>query len=363
MNSAAAPRIPSLDGIRALAIAMVVAGHLVQTNGSPFPDGPLRDRIISLAPLGVRVFFVLSGFLITRLLLTELTSHARIDLARFYLRRTLRIGLPYYALIAGAGAMAVAGWLTLRSADVVHALTFTVNYQPTRSWALGHAWSLAVEEQFYLLWPAALQMLGRQRGLSLAGILLVVGPLLRVGYFYFAPALIEEEVGYRLETVVDALAVGALLAGGHQALTAAPAWQRALASRWFALVPLVVLLVASTDQRWLVNLAAGITVQNAGIGACLAWALAWPAGVVGRVLNHPALVRIGLMSYSIYLWQQLFLNPMSNAWVARFPVNLVCAAAAAFASYHLVERPAFGLRGWLEQRRRIRTRPNAPQTP
>ncbi len=340
---------------------MVVAGHLVQTNGSPIPEGPLRDRIVSLAPLGVRVFFVLSGYLITRLLLVELAGSARIDLARFYLRRTLRIGLPYYAVVGGAVAMAGAGWLTLATADVVHALTFTVNYQPTRSWALGHAWSLSVEEQFYLLWPAGLYFLGRARGLGLAGILLVLCPLIRVAYFYGAPSLVEEEVGYRLETVADALAIGVLLAGVHPGLAASPAWQRALTSRWFAAVPLVVLAVALTDQRWLVNLAAGITVQNAGLGACLAWALTWPAGAVGRTLNHPALVQVGVMSYSIYLWQQLFLNPMSGAWVARFPLNLVLAAAAALASYQLVERPALYLRVRREQRRSVSARQSATE--
>jgi len=242
-------RMPSLDGLRALSIAMVVAGHLVQTAGAPIPAGLVRNRVIALAPLGVRSFFVISGYLITRLLLEELARRGTIDLARFYLRRTLRIMLPYYALIAGATAMAAAGWLSLTAADVGHALTFTVNYQPTRSWALGHAWSLSVEEQFYLLWPAALYLLGQTRGVYLAAGLLAVSPLLRAIYFHLAPGLIQEEVGYRLETVADALAVGVLIAAAPHRFTAHPLWQRAIGSRWFVLVPLVELAPGLTDPR------------------------------------------------------------------------------------------------------------------
>ena len=350
MSSSGPPRIPSLDGLRALSIGLVVGCHLVQTNGSPVPYGPFRDRLVNLGPLGVRVFFVISGYLITHLLLTELARSHGIHLARFYFRRTVRIFTPYYVLILAAVLMERAGWLTLTAGDVGHAVTYTMNYFPARSWGLGHTWSLAVEEQFYLLWPAGLLLLGRKRGLTLAAILLAVCPLIRLAYFYLAPSLIEEEIGYRFETVVDALAIGALLAGARHVLAAHPVWQRTIASRFFVAVPITVLLVSLTDQRLLSNLVAGVTVQNVGIAACIAWVLARPSGRIGTLLNHPMLVGIGMMSYSIYLWQQIFLNPTSSAWVARFPMNLVLTGVAALGSYYLVERPSLDLRKRLETR-------------
>lgn len=159
-------RIPSLDGLRGISILMVLLGHLAGTRG--FPLSAAAGNRTAVAAIGVHVFFVISGFLITGLLLAELAATDRIRLSRFYFRRTLRIFPPYYALIASLVLAQALGFLSLAPGDVLHALTYTSNYDAGRSWSIGHTWSLGVEEQFYLLWPACLVLLGARRALVAA---------------------------------------------------------------------------------------------------------------------------------------------------------------------------------------------------
>ena len=116
-------RIPSLDGLRAISIALVLFAHLAGTRSFPvsYPVG----NIFYFGELGVHVFFVISGYLITRLLLEELERRQRISLGRFYLRRTLRIFPPYYTLILALVIAQAAGWLQLAPRDVSRAMTYT----------------------------------------------------------------------------------------------------------------------------------------------------------------------------------------------------------------------------------------------
>lgn len=149
-------RIPSLDGLRAISIVMVLVAHASGTRLFPVPAS--AGNLLGLGEFGVHVFFVISGFLITGLLLDELARTNRVDLRRFYLRRALRIFPPYYTYLAVVFLLALAGALQLAPRDMAHGLTYTSNYYPARSWFLGHTWSLSVEEQFYLLWPAVLML-------------------------------------------------------------------------------------------------------------------------------------------------------------------------------------------------------------
>jgi peptidoglycan/LPS O-acetylase OafA/YrhL len=95
----------------------------------------------------------------------------------------------------------------------------------------------------------------------------------------------------------------------------------------------------------------GLFVVNIGVAACLDWCVTLPAGRIGRFLNTAPLVFVGSMSYSLYLWQQLFLNRSSSNTMSAFPFNLALAVAAALASFYLVERPSLRLRRWIEKRR------------
>src|SRR5579872_915461 len=140
-------RIPSLDGLRAISIALVFLGHIVATRGAPQALNPF----IHVGNLGVKVFFVISGFLITTLLLKEYSRTGRVSLRGFYTRRTLRIFPAFYTYVGIIIILHLLGFVALRENDLIHAITYTMNYQVTREWELNHLWSLAVEEQFYLL--------------------------------------------------------------------------------------------------------------------------------------------------------------------------------------------------------------------
>ncbi|MEI6078838.1 MAG: acyltransferase [Verrucomicrobiota bacterium] len=151
-------KLPSLDGWRAVSIALVLLLHSSYTSGFPSK----LDRIINgfdAGVLGVRFFFVISGFLITCLLLREHAETSVISLKHFYARRALRI-LPVYFFY-----LVVLGFLTRYSqapSAWLANLTFTTNFFPT-PFATTHFWSLAVEEQFYFLWPWSLVVVLNQR--------------------------------------------------------------------------------------------------------------------------------------------------------------------------------------------------------
>lgn len=339
--------IPSLDGLRAIAILLVIISHLAQSQ--TFLGANIIGHLEELGQLGVRVFFVLSGFLITRLLLKELETDGRIRLGRFYFRRTLRIFPPYYTLIIITGLLAAVGWVQLDRGDLIHALTYTTNYYPP-AWSLGHSWSLSVEEQFYLLWPATLLLLGKKRGIRVALSLLLLCPVIRFLYRQFMPdiGIIE----FRFEAIADCLAVGCVLAGTLDWLREQRLYQRLQRSKLMALLPVIILGIIYLGRTRLVKVysVVGITVMALSIAACLDYCVTNHSGKIGRVLNSKPLVRIGTLSYSIYLWQQLFLNPSSSSIICRFPLNIILVCIAACLSYYMVEQPALRLRRFLDTR-------------
>src|SRR5215831_9629535 len=194
-------RIPSLDGLRAISIAFVFVGHLAGTRGFPVPAA--AGNAVNIAELGVHVFFVISGYLITRLLLQETASSGRIDLGNFYLRRTLRIFPPYYALLAALLAADLLGAVALHRHDILRAMTYTTNYDEGRSWYVGHTWSLSVEEQFYLLWPAVVLLARPRRAVLAAAAVVLAVPIIRVGSLELM-RWSGDGIGARFETVADA---------------------------------------------------------------------------------------------------------------------------------------------------------------
>jgi peptidoglycan/LPS O-acetylase OafA/YrhL len=156
-------------------------------------------------------------------------------------------------------------------------------------------------------------------------------------------------VGHRFETIADSIAVGCVLAGARAWLHRQPLYHRVLASRWLLLAPVVVVLSGALSQHPRIDFVAGFTLRNVLIALCIDRWVTYPADRVGRVLNSRPLVFVGLISYSIYLWQQVFLNRHVTALPTSFPLNLVLAIGAAVLSYYLVERPALRLRQRIER--------------
>jgi peptidoglycan/LPS O-acetylase OafA/YrhL len=358
MGSITAPdlpgRIPSLDGLRALSILLVIFGHAVTTPGAP--SWLERPAFSSLGNVGVRFFFLISGFLITTLLLRDLQRYGRIRMRQFYERRAFRILPAVLCYIGVIWTLYLVGLLDLRYhitshrhvdtalPDLIYALTFTSNYQLDYNWYFNHLWSLSVEEQFYLLWPLTLAGLGPQRGLRVAAAALALAPLLRTVMFVFGAG---PEIAYTREfqAVADALATGCVTAMLHNRLSASPrflSWLRA----WGA--PVGLGLVAAGYGVALVSRPTayllGQSAANLGIALLIQFAVRHPGSALGRLLNLRAVVAVGVLSYSLYLWQEPFLFFRNQAWLGSFPQNIAWSFVAATASYLLVERPFLRLK-------------------
>ena len=171
-------RIPSLDGLRAISIRMVLAAHVAGSIPA-LENRPLLIYTIFNGNRGVSVFFVISGFLITSLLLKEEPLTGKISIRDFYIRRVFRILPPFWAFLVVVGVLWKSGTIETSWANLGIAFTFLRDYI-SGDWWTGHSWSLSVEEQFYLLWPAVLVFIGRRRSLSIASGLIVVAPAIRV---------------------------------------------------------------------------------------------------------------------------------------------------------------------------------------
>jgi peptidoglycan/LPS O-acetylase OafA/YrhL len=332
-------RIPSLDGLRAVSILLVLYGHAVGTAGFP-----VTKRSFGLAEAGVRIFFIISGFLITLLLLKELDSTGRISLKGFYRRRILRIFPAFYAYWTVILVLVLAGSLAIPPRDFVYAATYTINYVIERPWHLGHLWSLAVEEQFYALWPLTIFLLGRRRAFWAAGTVVLMVPFIRLAQFRFWPSHrlgITEE----FHTIADCIATGCVLAGLQGWLWSYDRYRRFIGSWQFWLAPLaaMVAVVAGLHPRvkWLV----GIPIFNISVALCIdRWTRLSDADPIAKALNWRPLAFLGVLSYSLYLWQQPFMDRSGHHPWNRFPLNVALAFLLALVSYYLIEKPFLSLR-------------------
>ena len=337
-------RIPSLDGLRAVSIAFVTLSH----SGLRSEQGAIVTELLQWAgAFGVTVFFVISGLLITRLLVEEDDTWGRISLGRFYVRRIFRILPAYYAFLA---AMAIAGKLGRVDADgrqLASAAGFVWNYLPGPGWELAHTWSLAVEEQFYLLWPLALALLRPRRALRLAVGLVVLSPALRLLSYALMPDL-RGRIASMLHTRMDGLMLGCVLAllwgtPGFEAFRRRLGGTAAMAAA--AVVATSAALTVAFGGRY--RLPIGYSVEALAIGVLLTWCVSRPSTAVGRILNSRPLVHLGVLSYSLYLWQQPIVSP---TLVHRLALGLLGVLLVAELSYRGIERPFLRLRQRVETR-------------
>ncbi|MEO8841862.1 MAG: acyltransferase [Kofleriaceae bacterium] len=334
-------RIATLDGLRAISILIVFGAHLGGTRNA------MHAAPQFFADLGVRTFFVISGFLITTLLLRERTKTGSISLRSFYVRRVFRIFPAFYFYLACMVILSALGWIEISNADFAFAATYTMNFHAHRAWWVGHLWSLAVEEQFYLLWPFMMYALGTPRARNGALVAIACAPILRVVATRLWPVLSDLN-DQAFPFVFDSLAIGCVLAIARDLLEANKRYIALLDSPVFWIVP-ALCIVALSIEKPIFNLGVGVSAGNLGIALTIHKCVRAPETLVGRALEWRPLVWIGTLSYSLYLWQQPFLNRHSDGWFAAFPQNLGLAVAAAMVSYYLVERPVLR---WRARRRR-----------
>jgi peptidoglycan/LPS O-acetylase OafA/YrhL len=325
---------------------MVVAAHMNAVLAKAIPFVPAWLYIFWGA-LGVQTFFVISGFLITHLLLKELNATGTLSLKRFYFRRSLRIFPPLYVYLAVGLALTYAGFFTGTLRAFIVAGTYTSNYLGGGSELLEHTWSLSLEEQFYLLWPAALLFLGTRKSIRLAVWVILLSPFSRIATYYIMPnhrALLNG----MLHTGLDSIMFGCLLAllwrnpRFNQVVQPYMRGQVAAAAAAFILF---VGPILQSHFRGSYGLVIGFTLNAICLSQILLDVVRVPHSPPGRLLNTAVLRHLGVISYGLYLWQHMFTRPNS----ARFaPWNLVAILLCAELSHWLIERPSFWLRDYLE---------------
>jgi peptidoglycan/LPS O-acetylase OafA/YrhL len=325
---------PALDGLRGFAILLVMADH----SGIAIASGA--------GNLGVTVFFVLSGFLITTLLLEERARYGRVSLRRFYWRRALRLLPALVALLTViAVVLGVAGRADEVAGDVIPALFYVMNWTivaGNNPGIVGHTWTLSIEEQFYLVWPLALLGLlaiGRGRLAWVSGFLLgavVVAILLRVVLWSGPGGYYRTFVG--TDTRMDALAIGCLVA---LAFSRRPIKVPALVMAALATAIPIILWITDDSSMAAIGLAA-TALAAAGLVAGAA------SGGGERVLGWRPLAYVGLISYGLYLWHRPLMRVFTDSGLGGVPwaVALMFASslALAFVSRRFIEDPFLGLK-------------------
>jgi peptidoglycan/LPS O-acetylase OafA/YrhL len=272
------------------------------------------------------MFFVISGYLITTILLKEHSRTATINLRQFYIRRAYRI-LPAASVFMLF--VLVMYWRQFRWIDIGAMLFYLVNYDSGKPWVIGHLWSLGVEEQFYFLWPGTLQRWYRHKVPVLLAVV-AIAPVYRALCFHFK----VPGGGYgTFPAVADNLAVGCLLAIVGARIPKIKSWA---ALPMLLAVLLVPYYPATTPARTLFELFVLNPVVNFSMAGLLLHVIQTPYWI----LNISPMVWLGKISYSLYLWQQPFFfgPPGTPAYRLFFGVGLACL------SYYLVERPVLGLR-------------------
>ncbi len=299
--------------------------------------------------MGVRIFFVISGFLITGILIKELDRSGSINLKKFYYRRTLRIFPPYYFFLAVMGLVGLTGYLNIPLGDWLASVLYVSNFAQISTWELGHTWSLGVEEQFYLLMPAIL-LIGKRRAVYVLALVILLTPFVRLLTYLSFPDPELRWVSMGFQANADSLATGCMLAFAKSRLDASRVYQQILNSRLFVLVPFIALGLNYFADRPRIFLFLCITTINIATAVSIDWAVRNHDSFVGGVLNAPPLIYIGTLSYSLYLWQQVFLNRNSDTVLTSFPLNIGLATVLALLSFYLIEKPSLRWRQKYERR-------------
>jgi peptidoglycan/LPS O-acetylase OafA/YrhL len=351
--------MPGVDGLRALAVLAVFVYHF-HNGGGWLPGGFL----------GVDVFFVISGYLITSLLLSEFRRTGRVDLVRFWLRRARRL-LPAVGVLIGM-VMVLAvffsfGEIAVLRRDALASMGYVTNWELifshqsyfeafARPSLFRHLWSLAVEEQFYLLWPLAFAFCMTRFGHRRLLLGVIAGALASslLMAILFDPAN-PNRVFYGTDTRATPLLVGVALAfvWHPERLKAktgslAPAALNALGALGLAMVLLTFLTVHDYD----LSLYRGGFLLLSLWSALLIGALAHPAAQIGLVVGNPAARWLGLRSYSFYLWHWPVLQltrpgiDVSLHGPVLFTLQLAATTLLADLSYRYVEQPFRRSRGW-----------------
>lgn len=329
-------KFQGLDGLRAISMLMVIIAHA--SYNSPF-------KASYLGKTGVNIFFVISGFLITTLLLKEKLINGRISLKNFYIRRALRIMPVVYLFLIVLFFLNIIYRLGITPTSFITSFLFIKNSPFPKDWYTVHLWTLGIEEQFYLIFPFLITILPLRFYKRLIILLIIILPAFSYSYitktdlhfFHFNPVL-----HIVLGVVVHLFGQGTLLIliGSLFSilfLTGADLINRIYnkAGNIVSLVLFVAGLLSCMPMfPWYIE-----GISEAFFGICIATAILLnlrEQTIFGRILNWGVLKKLGVLSYSFYIWQQLFTN--KQPWGSNLLLNLAALIIVPALSYYFFEK-------------------------
>ena len=345
-------RIKSIDGIRAIGIMMVLSGHNLSTLPTYLANN-IFLRCISNSALGVKIFFVISGYLITKLLLSEKNKTGTVNIKHFYIRRIFRIFPVFYLYIL---CILILKWFFIP--DIIsnyylalfaglylwnykHLFNYEIISNDNGYWFFGHFWSLSMEEQFYLLWPLAFNKINKILLVRITYFIIFTMPLVRVLTYFLMPDS-RGQLSMMLQTGGDTILTGCLGALLEDKFALNKQISLLLRNNYFVAFCCVILFMISPllgeQFRGGYSMLIGRTLENFIILFLLLWSIYIPS-LISKILNSKLFVYIGTLSYSLYIWQQLFLTDRLDYKINHFPLNLIMCLLVAMLSYHVIEKP------------------------
>jgi peptidoglycan/LPS O-acetylase OafA/YrhL len=335
-------RLPGLDGLRAISIGMVVTDHIWQTKQFLGNDDNCF-RLFVYGDLGVHIFFVISGYLITTIILEGERDHGRIDIKDFYLKRFFRIFPAYYVFLIVVCIFFVSR-LNIDSWSIFQAFTYTTGLWPSpAAWAIGHTWSLGVEEQYYLLYPVFLltvtNVLSRKRAMI---ILICCFPFLRMALYKFYWPAFSYSILYR----GDCILWGCALALYQDKVKIFFVKNKEILYSMISFVAVIMVFLRYSSIRMtlgFLTIPFLTTIQSLFAGLIIVQVsfISRETSFLYRLMNNRPIVYIGILSYSIYLWQQIVIpggNQMAAVWQV-FPFCIPTIMVLSLLSYTCIEAP------------------------
>lgn len=334
---------PSLNGWRAIAITLVVLGHAkaTTTNNSAYHN---FAQTFIYENLGVRIFFVLSGFLITSLLIKEYIKTNSINVRKFFLKRILRIFPVLYIYLLCILIVNTVLKIDLNLDNFLGPVLYINNFNFFQgTWLTGHTWSLAVEEQYYFIWPLLFSKFLKNTW-SFCIIMLLFLPILKI-FWYYNPELKNLTLEPFLANA-DAIFMGSffsILSFKGFFTRKQRLWNNSVLFIISIIIIEIIYFFSSLGLYGPILLPFGNFINNILIIYMIMNTLINTTSFIYKFLNLKYIVHIGVISYSLYMWQQLFIVPtdLYNGKLSSFlifPFNIVLALCAGQISYQVIEK-------------------------
>jgi len=328
--------IKGLNGLRAISILMVLLAHLGLKWSLPKNEF-FQERLWPLISgnTGVMIFFVVSGFLITSLLLDEKNRTGTINLKFFFLRRFLRLLPPFILMMILAGILMAFNQIPISAVGLFYSFFYIYNFIPKANYTgeLAHTWSLAVEEQFYFTWPFVLAFIKNLKiilGLSF----IIVGSCVALFVFNQSNDLANDyHINRWFLPAISPIIMGAIIAILKDKSV------RFIESPGVFIIGLVLFLSPLYVPFDLLTYVSFF--QAAGVASILLWIYHNQSNLLIKGLELKPVFYIGQISYGIYIFQGIFLTtgPSLKWWLQSYPYNVLLTFAVAVLSYHFLERP------------------------